>query len=991
MKNHIPNKLACAIRCSLIAGAASTAVMVNTAIAEEDTENIERIQVTGSKITAIGLESSSPIQTVTAEEIGMAQEPEVEKILRDLPSTIPGDGGNVNNGTAGAATVNLRGLGPQRNLVLLNGKRMVPFNIGGRVDTASIPTAMIESVDIVTGGASAVYGSDAISGAVNFILKRDFSGVAVDTNISETADSDGQNNYIAITLGGNFDDGDGNAVMSFGYVKRDPVLLADRPLGQFGIRTDNGAGYQEFLDGATAPAPISGCGGPSVVDISGSGSTTSIPTRFEVLGTPIGLQFRDDGSLGAPCSRFNFNPFNYYQTPLERYNFMAQSHYTINDDIEAFGNFHFTNATVTQQVAPSGTFGASLVLPLYNPLISSSALTTMLSEANAARVGGTLVAGQNWTDSNANGVVDSEDLLNVRLRRRTLELGERSTSYESDLWQGTVGIRGTLLDNYDYELFYQYGESNRLNVSSGYTNLTNIQNALMATTNENGDIVCENGEAACVPINLFGGFGSITPEMAAYASATALLKETYEQEIFGGFISGELEFATLPTASRGLSLGLGFEKRTESGSFEPDECWKQAPASCLGGAGGNILPISGGYDVTEWYFEGMLPLVEDVTLIESMNLEFGYRAADYSSFGSNDAWKVGLNWRPIESVLFRVMEQRATRAPNIGELFSPVTRGLGDATIDPCSVANAGNIDARLKELCMATGMTAAQVGVIPDIIAGQVNTFDGSDPDNLPKPETADTFTAGIVLTPELPFADSFSLSIDYYDIRIEDVIGSFSPQEIIDGCYVLGDLTQCAKINRQGGDLTGDLAGIDTFVTNLDYLKAEGIEVGYNLTYELDSWGELQLNGNVNKYLTQESQSSAATPVVDCNGFFGTSCNPISDIKATTRLTWAWDDLTTSVLWRYQGAIDVLPNEAENMFEPFRHIGSYSYIDLFASYAVTENIEVTVGVDNLLDKQPPVVGDTAGTTAYNSGNTFPSSYDVLGTIYKAGLKLRF
>ena len=179
---------------------------------------------------------------------------------------------------------------------------------------------------------------------------------------------------------------------------------------------------------------------------------------------------------------------------------MTQSYYTISDEVEAFANFHYTNATVKQQIAPSGTFGASLVLPLYNPLIAQSALNTMIDAANSARLEETLVNGDNWTDANNNGTVDSADLLNVRLRRRTLELGERSTNYDSDLWQGTVGFRGVLLDNYDYEVFYQYGESNRLRVSAGYTNLTNIQNALMATTNENGEAVCEGGDSSCVPI-----------------------------------------------------------------------------------------------------------------------------------------------------------------------------------------------------------------------------------------------------------------------------------------------------------------------------------------------------------------------------------------------------------------------------------------------------------------------------------------------------------
>ncbi len=982
-------KLARSVKIALCLGAIA-GISSQSALAQEDpaaeAKDLEKISITGSRIRAPGVESSSPIFSLGEEEVGYLQTPEFERIIRSLPATIPADGGNVNNGTAGAATIDLRGLGAQRNLVLLNGKRMVPFNFNGQVDTANIPTALIDRIDVVTGGASAVYGSDAISGAVNVILKNNFEGVAIDLNHSETGDQDGDQNNLAITIGSNFDGGRGNGVVSVSWMDRKSVLLGQRDLGQFGINSNTGSGLEEFLNGEQAQLPIQGCGGPNVVDINGSGSTTAIPTRFELIGTGVSGQFREDGTLGPNCSLFNFNPFNYYQTPAERYSATALVNYAINDDIEFYTSFNFTNTTVVQQVAPSGTFGESFNLPLYNPLIGSQALSFIIDGANAAVTDGSLVNGGSWTDANNNGIVDTEDSLSVRLRRRTLELGARSERYDAEIWQINTGVRGALYQDWEFDFSYQYGEANRTTVRDGYTNLGNIQNAL----DTRDGVTCAVG-GNCVPINLFGGFGTITEQAAAYSRAIALQQQKYEQEIISLVLNGPVDFIELPTASLPLSMSVGLEHRTETGLLEPDECLKESPASCQGGAGGNLLPIKGGYKVSEFYFEGILPIFDGKSFAESMDLEFGYRSSDFDTVGSTDSWKLGFNWRPIEPLLLRVMQQRANRAPNVGEIASPVTSGLDNAVLDPCSVANAGNIDATLRQLCISTGMTDAQVGVIPDIISGQINTFNGSDPANPPGPEEADTFTAGFVWTPDFAWANDFTLSVDYYDIDIQDIIGNFSAQEILDSCYINGDANECAKINRVGGDLTGSAAGVNQFTTNLKYLQAEGIEVAFNFNFDLQDWGNLAFSGNINKYLTQESQSSDTVPVLDCKGYYGTSCDPLSDLRWIQRTTWTIDDITVSLLWRHINSVQVEPTERNLRFEAFRSIESYDYFDIFASYTFTDNVTFTVGIDNMFDKDPPVLGNDVGDTSSNSGNTFPSNYDTLGRIYKAGLKFKF
>lgn len=985
-------RLARSVRLACILGATAATAMTSTSIlaqeaAATDDADVEKISVTGSRIRAPGVESSSPIFSLGEQELVKYQTPEFERVIRSLPSTIPADGSNVNNGTAGAATIDLRGLGAQRNLVLLDGKRMVPFNFNGQVDTANIPTALIDRIDVVTGGASAVYGSDAISGAVNVILKQNFEGVAIDLNHSETSEGDGDQDNLAVTIGGNFDEGRGNAVVSVSWMERDSLLLGGRALGLFGIDSNSGAGLEEFLNGDVATPPVAGCGGPSVVDfVNGSGSTTAIPTRFEIIGAGVDGQFRDDRTIGEQCSRFNFNPFNYYQTPAERYSATALARYEINDDHKFYTSFNFTNTTVVQQVAPSGTFGSTFTLPLYNPLISDQALQFMLDGANGAVASGALVNGGSWNDANNNGVVDTEDSLQVRLRRRTLELGFRTERYDAEIWQINTGVRGQLFNDWEYDFSYQYGESNRTTVRDGYTNLGNINNAL----DTRDGVTCAVG-GNCVPIDLFGGFGTITEAMSGYARAIALQQQKYEQEIMSLIINGAFEFIELPTAAGPLAMSFGFEKRSETGLLEPDECLKESPASCQGGAGGNLLPITGGYDVDEIYFEGLLPIFDGMAFAESFDFEFGYRSSHYDSVGTTDSWKVGFNWRPVEPLLLRVMANKANRAPNVGELSSPVVTGLDNAVIDPCSVANAANIDATLRQLCISTGMTDAQVGIIPDIISGQINTFNGSDPNNPPGPEEADTLTAGFVWTPDFGWADDFTLSVDYYDIDIEDIIGTFSAQEILDSCYINGDTNECAKINRIGGDLTGSAAGVDQFTTNLKFLQAEGIEIGINFGIDIGDMGELDFSANINKYLTQESQSSDSVPVLDCKGFYGTSCDPLSDLRWIQRTTWTMDDFTVSLLWRHIDAVEVEPGERSLRFEAFRSIGSYNYFDLFGSWQFHDNITFTLGIDNMFDKDPPVVGNDVGDTSSNSGNTFPSNYDTLGRIYKAGLKFKF
>lgn len=969
---------------ALATGFASAGVVMPAVAADEV---LEEVIVTGSRIKAPGMTSASPIFSIGSEEISFQQDLEVEKILRSLPSTIPGDGSNVNNGTSGAATINLRGLGAQRNLVMIDGMRMVPYNFDGTVDTQLIPTALLEAVDIVTGGASAVYGSDAIAGAINFRMKQDFEGVDLRSFVSETGDNDGETENLSLTLGSSLADGRGNIAMNITWQERKGVQLGQRDLGQLGISTASGGNLDAFLRGE-APSSTENCS-PGTGAVTEGGSTTSIPTRLQIIGVSSLGQFRDDRTVGENCSVFNFNPFNYYQTPQERYTGFVTANYEFAEEVDVYSRFTYSNVTVSQQIAPSGTFGQPFSVPVSNPFFSDQALNTILTAANASVAAGALTPGtvgtSSWLDQNGNNIVDAGDYLPMVLRRRTLELGPRSENFDTDHFQFVAGVRGDFMEDFNYDVAVQYGETNRTTVRGGYTNLTNIQNAL----DTDDGVTCNNGDATCVPIDLFGGFGTITPAMAAYASAIALQQQKYDQFLFTASVGGVISGLQVPTADNPVAFNLGYETREENGSLNPDECLKLAPASCQGGAGGNLLPIAGGYKVDEYFVEAVVPLLEGKKFADSLSLELGFRSSDYNLSGTNETWKAGLTWRPIDTLLVRVMQQSATRAPNVGELFSPVTTGLDNATFDPCSVGNPNAIDAALTALCVSTGMTAGQVGAVDDIISGQINLFQGSDPANLPAPEDAETFTAGFVFTPDVEGLDNLMVSMDYYDIKIDDYIGNFSVQEVLDQCYIDGNAGECAKINRVSGGLTISGSGINLFTTNLNYLQAEGVEMAYGFALSLGKYGQLSVSGSVNKYITQESLSSTASKVIDCNGFYGTSCDPISEWSANQRVTWTLDKWTVSAMNRYLSGIDILEDERASTFSAFQKIEGYSYLDLYASYDVMEGVNVNFGIDNALDKDPPIVGNEAGSTTFNSGNTFPSTYSVLGRIYTLGFSV--
>ena len=1007
------------------------AALAAPALAQDDDDDVlDVVIVTGTRIQNQNVIAASPVTTIGQEEISLKQTPNIERVFRDLPITIPGDGENVNNGTAGQATLDLRGLGPERSLVMIDGKRLTPYDIDGQVTTDVIPVNMLERVDVVTGGASAVYGSDAMSGAVNFIMRKNFEGVEIDMGYSDTEEGGDDTYYINALFGVNFDDDRGNITIGGGRTSRGAILLAERDFGIFGVSTETGSGL------GSAPArPSADCTGGTdftTAHSTGVGSTTAMPATLN-LRSGNSYQFRDDGSLvQGECARFNFNPFNYYQTPQERWQATTVASYDITDNIEMYARATFSNNRSDFQIAPSGTFGTAFTIPVQNPFLNDAARQLILDDLTAgaaqflidtnAALADAIADGDTETadelqaslaadplgfnavgiqDLNGDGVFDPNDAFTSTARRRTLELGPRSAVFDTDYSQFVWGLRGAIpgTEIWNFDLSYQRGESDFVETRDGFTNLTNLA-AGINTVDPNQCIDAQGNltAAPCTPINVFGPVGSITDAQRDSGFFIAIASDLRRaiQTVYHASVDGTLEQVSLPWADDGLSVALGFEYREEQANSSPDECLKEAPISCQGGAGGNRLPIRGAYDVEEVFAEAVLPLVQGRPGFESLALEAGYRNSNFDIQGSVDTWKAGLSWQITEGFRFRFMEQQAVRVANIGELFSPITTALDNATEDPCSIGASSppQPGSQLFDLCVQTGQLPSQVGTTPDIISGQVNVFNGTNPANLPTPEEANTTTFGFVWEPEFTAFDSMTattISVDYYDIEIEDYIDEPSGQEALDACYVLADPVACGGVVRIGGALTEGGTGAPAFFTNFERFAAEGIDLQVNTGFELGGMGDLTVNLTAHQYLTNEFQTTAASAVVDCKGRYGTSCDPVPEYRHTLRFNWLRDDWDASLLWRHIGSMDIQANEAADAFEAFRSVSSNDYFDFSVGYNYEDWGRISLLVTNVANEDPPILGNETGTTDFNSGNTFPSLFDTLGRTYSVNLRLTF
>ena len=934
-------------------------------------EKIESVTVTGTRITSPGTTSNSPIYSIGAEEIKSAQPVAVEEFFKNLPAAVPAIGAGTNNGSGGAATIDLRGLGSRRSLVLVNGRRFVPYDLAGIVDTNSVPIALISRTDLLTGGASVVYGADAVAGVVNFNLKKNFQGVELSTSYGGAKGGDLTKMRTDLTMGASIDGGKGNVALSLGRTKADPLFQGQREYG------------------ATALDSITGLP---------AGSGTTVPAAFAIgLGTGgtatlAGSRQIDPatGRLVSPVQTFNFNPLNYYATGLERNQATAIANYKINNYVDVYAEMFYTGSKVDSSLAPSGTFGNVFQVPIGNPYIPAVARQQICERRGIPAAA--CVPGNNT-------------LVPMTVNRRFTELGPRFNDFDNKTLQFTVGAKGDVAYDWTYDAYFSRGEADQSQIRRNWGSFSKVKQALNALSTT----ACVDPSNGCVPLNVFGAEGSITPAQLAFINLNALLQQSVQQDVAQVSFSGDLgEKIVSPFAQTPISMAVSFEKRKMSANTRSDSA-SQQNAEVLGTGAANPDRF-GLFTLREVALESAIPLVKDKPFIRSLGLELGYRHTEFENQGrkqSYGSYKYGGDWEPIKSVRVRGMVQKATRAPNINELFEPQTTGLSNLAKDPCQGAEinqgAANTAGTLSNLCKLTGVPQSEIGSLSTPNSGQINRLSGGNPDL--GPEEAITKTLGFVFEPIAKLA----FTLDYYKIDIERAITTPSTTDVLNGCYSttfnpgLVFNASCALIGRDAtnGSLNGaGSSGVGTARANLGTVNTSGIDVGATYQTPLtrfglaSNMGKLDLGFQMTMIKEFKSQPTPASIDRDCLGYYSVACGgPMSKRKFSQRASWTVGDFNVGYNWRYVSAVQVEPlaTAAANFLPAFSKIDAYSYVDLSAVWNVSKNVRLNFSVVNAFDKKPPIVGYNIGETGVNSGNTFPQFYDAIGRYATIGANIKF
>ncbi|BAK64911.1 TonB-dependent receptor-like protein [Sphingobium sp. SYK-6] len=955
----------------------STAANAQEPQGADDAETGDVIIITGSLIKNPNLQGSTPVNVTTADEIDLLQSNVAEEMLREIPGIVPSIGSAVNNGNGGNSFVNLRGLGSNRNVVLLDGVRIVPADLVGRVDLNNIPLALIERVDVLTGGASTTYGADAISGVVNFVTKQDFTGLEATAASQITERGDGKTYRFDVTTGVSFDDGRGNIVLSVGYQHADPVYQGQRKIGMNTIGSYTGAS---------------------------AGSGTAVPTRFSVPGSGT-LQIAPDGqSLVGTYAPFNFAPDNIFQTPFERYNIYSAARYEVADGIEVYSRGLFTKNTVDTIIAPSGAFGIAVDIPLSNPYLPTGIRNQFCSAFDIS--GADCAAAATATDPSDPAYRE----VTTAMFRRAVEVGPRISEYSNTVFDYRLGLRAGVTDSIDFDVYGAYGEAEQVQTIMGYTLNSRVRESLLAT---NTTTCLDGTRSDCVPVNWFGATpGGFTSEQIDFLTGESTVRVKTSLTQAHATLSGDFGVAS-PLAADPISFAVAGEYRKYTAQQASDTL---AESGDLGGSGGPAPNIRGAFDVYEAIGELVVPVVTDKPFFEELTIQAGIRYSSYTidavgtpSFDTT-TWKVQGTWTPTPGFTLRGGYSRAVRAPNINELFAPVSTGLTSLSSDPCASINDEGVRISpgptgvLRDVCLAQGATPANVDSINVPIASQANQTSGGNI-NL-KPETSNSYTIGAIFQPAV--LSGFSATIDYYNIKLTGAISTPTPGDAMDACFAGSNLSPtnpaCTVIRRDPltGGLNGDpttTPGLFLASSNLGELATDGIDLTMNYRHQL-GFADLALNfvGNWTNKSTFKSSPSAVA--LDCVGLVSANCGSLQpELQWSLRTTLAFSGFDVSFLWRH---IDSFVHEdAPDLFVgvpfgytesfDFNRIKAYDYFDLTARFNIMENLSLTFTVQNLFDKDPPLVGSDAGGTAWNSGNTFPSTYDALGRRYGAQVKLRF
>jgi iron complex outermembrane recepter protein len=986
--------------------------------AEETAAPVQEVVITGSRLKAPNETSISPITTVSATDVQATGLTRVEDVLNNLPMVFAGMNSTTSNGADGTASVDLRGLGNQRTLVLVDGLRLGPGSaLGGRnySDINEIPAALIERVDVLTGGASAVYGADAVAGVVNFVLNTHFEGVKVDAGYHFNEHSnDDQDHTQALVSSLGFALPPGTVDTAFG---KDASIIAgsnfadNRGNATAYITYDNqGYALQNRFDYSSCSLGIS----HAALACTGSGTSAKNGAGGKFYAsTPHGVSFivdTVDGKTGLfrpfvePNDLYNFGPLNYYQTPSERWTGGVFLNYDVNSHVNVYTSVMYMRNSSQAQIAPSGDFGEPSFIPCADPLLTAQEVSVLCAPGNVAANGGGYEVYNGTTYPG----------LNMFILRRNVEGGDRIATFINNDAREVVGMKGDLnSDAWTYNVYAQHSTVENSNTNENYLGNQLLEQALNVLPNATagGAPVCGGPTGTsgplvtpgtgftvnpkCVPWNIWVPNG-VTQSALGFMSLPLLIEGSVEEYVSDASVTGDLTKYgwKTPWADQGLQVNVGAEWRSESSSFLPDYEEQQGNA---GGGGGAVPPIAGSFNVKEAFTELRLPLATQQPMAEDLSIEGGYRYSKYSEGFDTNTYKLGLEWAPVRDLRLRGSYQRAVRAPNIGELYSPQAVGL-DGSEDPCT----GPTPKASLAACEATGLNPALYGHLNPNPADQYNGLLGGNP-NL-KPEIADSYTLGVVLTPRI--LPTLTLSVDYFEIKIRDLIGVIGGNTILNDCVATLSPTFCDLVHRdpQGSLWRTPLGFVTDTTVNEGELYTTGVDLKGSYRQALPLGSLLfALEGTYQEHL--ETTPVPGFGSYDCTGYYGDICgggNP--KWRHVLNITWStpWDGLDLNLRWRYFGASDS-EQSSSNLFltgtdflPGLDHIPAFNYIDLEGTFNLYKNIRLTLGVNNIADKAPPIVtGSDCSTSspagANCNGNTFPGVYDALGRYIFAHVTAQF
>ncbi len=957
-------KLSQAVKLALL-GAGASAFTTPVVAQEAGVGEIEEVVVTGSRIKRADLDSVSPLAVVGAEEFTISGNLNVEQKLAELPLTLPAFGPSSNNPGDGTARVDLRGLGTARTLVLVNGRRFLPSTQTGVVDLNTIPGTLIKQVDIVTGGASAVYGSDALAGVVNFQMKDDFEGAEITSLYDVSGENDAEKFNIDLTVGANFADGRGNAVLYASYAKREALFQGERDFSRFALTDDEVAGTpgQNGSTGVGGPLAAGGSSGVPGTRVFGTNCfDPTDPTEDPVddadaacIGTgtagafPLGTFDANGNALPwiEPDSRFNYAPDNFLQLPQERFLTAGFAHLDITDSATIYGEIVSTSNKVPQELAPTPAFLGSLVV---NP--------------NSAFFGADVQAGLNQLTPDANG--------NVTLGfigRRMVENGSRQAQDSRQGLRILTGVRGDITDNWGYDASYGFSRLENSQFLNNDVSDSRFRQAVLVTDD---GTACQDTSGGCAPLNVFGP-GNISQAAIDFVKVGATNLTNIEQHIYNATVDGQ--FGSFTDAGP-IAVAFGIEHREEDSSFRPDTFLSSGDV--LGFNAGQ--PTAGGYDVTEFFGEINVPILSGMPGVENLDFWAAVRSSDYSNISSNvNSYAATINYAPTEMFRFRGGFQRSVRAPNVSELFLGLSNGFPGAD-DPCFDDGASATDPAVAAFCVAQGVPSGVVGVTEQA-NGQIEGIFGGNPSLIE--ETSDTITLGVVVEP----LEGLDITVDYFDIEIEDAIFVFGGgvQNTLDLCYVEDQDANspfCQAITRRA-DGNVDVATVPN--ANIGALQTSGIDIAVNYVTDFD-FGFFNEGSTLSVTLRSTLLDEyKITPVAgrdtvnECAGNFGQICGtPRNETQINTRATWSTGPLTLSGLWRYYSSasderIELAGTDGATLSVP--KIDAINYFDLSASYDFTDAFTLNFGIKNVFEEQTTFVGD-----AQEQANTFPELYDVIG-----------